>query len=132
MNLRSRRWEKPFRWQTAKDGKVDLSEVEQVVNQLVRLGSEMSFQMMSEMVAGNTTHEEFCNAQNSWNRYLFDRAMPSSNGEPAPALSERKPTSTRPKDLPSSDTDLHGQKTPLKKGVSAKPKSPSRSGQRKR
>lgn len=84
MSLKRRKWEKPFRWKSQKEGKVDLSEITSVVNQLVLLGNDMAFQMMRAMLATEVTSKEFCDSQNNWNRYLFDRATPSRDGVPAP------------------------------------------------
>lgn len=114
LKARSRKWEKPFLWRTAKDGKVDLSEVLPVVNQLVLLGNEMALQMMREMLSGNISTKEFCDSQNNWNRYLFDRATPSDQGSPAPILSRHSPTSQRVAGSRSSDIDTAVRSKPLK------------------
>jgi hypothetical protein len=125
VSLKRRKWEKPFLWRTAKDGKVDLSEVLPVVNQLLLLGNEMAFQMMREMLAFNATSKEFCDSQNNWNRYLFDRATPSSNGEPAPASFESRPMSRRAVASRSSVTDKAVRQKPLKQAKRRRQKSAS-------
>lgn len=125
LKARSRRWEKPFLWRTAKDGKVDLSEVLPVVNQLVLLGNEMALQMMREMLSGNISTKEFCDSQNNWNRYLFDRATPSDQGDPAPMSSQLRPMSRRVAGSRSSDTDTAVRSKPLKMAKSRGRKSAS-------
>jgi hypothetical protein len=109
--VRKRKWEKPFLWKTARQGKVELWEVQQVVENLVLLGNDMAYQMMKEMVAANATEKEFCDAQNNWNRYLFNRVTPSSDGAPAPVSFVLQPRrSSLHRRGPSSATAPRGRK----------------------
>jgi len=90
---------------------VELSEVEQVVETLVLLGNDMALQMMREMLAANVSSKEFCDSQNNWNRYLFNRATPSSNGDPAPVSFVPQPQrSSHHRRGPSSATAPHAPK----------------------
>ena len=130
-----RKWEKRFLWDSTKrlpNGKlmVEVAEVERVVENLRVLGNRMALQMMTQMIKG-VREKEFCDSQNNWNRYLFDRAMPSAHGIPAPMTFEPKNPTSSQQGGRSYGTGSPGQKPKLKKETSKKCTSASRLTKRK-
>jgi hypothetical protein len=76
-----REWLKPLEPKSLDEAKAMLAD-------LVRLGNQMSLEMQRQMLLG-IRDEEFHNAQHNWKQYLCNRALPSSNGAPAPASSRK-------------------------------------------